>query len=1842
MNQIRWRDKENWAGTFLHARIVTRTPHSFFVTTFILIMATNLANQLAQLATSSANTLNLKAQKAAHSKSLIFEPRVAAAQTFDTIYTICHEGFQELCLLDGRFLAFQENIFSEQSQEIEREVLTEEENQELDKSLERFLGLVGEKLRLNPAIKAVEWLVRRFRVHQYNTSFVLTTFLPYHTLPIFTTLLSILPTEIPEPYRFLHPYIRSLTQPTRQVVVHAATNNTSFTSVFNMYVLNICKAKQHHHVLLAFWAGIMAEATSGMLDKSRSGRKGVQQQNEEGMILRLLPTLNEGLAMKKIPDLRIGCYVLLTIIASKGGLDDKLLSAMMEAVVLGWTTETIVPGLVCLSVLAQHRGAKQFTKRVTKELFKVPNLTSLLVELSKQRRVDKLTNGLCLALIDRLGKTGDAAGLPIVVQAIEARLLNDSQIVVIIKALLLVAYQIDDSLDTHRDMRFDLASSLVTLTQIAGHTGFVVRRALDDSSVDIDDLEIKLHARIRREDVSAISSVDVDMQDSSTDVSSIPHTFSSLFSQLPTRTANESSFLSHASSHIYQDMCQAFIAASPNTADLNLFDESPILRRDSVLDSTIYLSFYMRTWCGPSPVIARTSALQLANRCLLKNKSSNVDIQAVIPYAIAALGDPATKVRRAAAELLAGIGDFYPTTVDSRKIAKQYRKWAFDDIYGPGEDTRETKWLSLDIVIRFIREMLIPALQECTLDSKHIQSMFEKSLNTPRNSESPKKSETKRLPQTARASILSYLGSHIIHTPVFSLKLRLLQALNHVRSIAGISRTKVLLPVLQQWASLSPSEALDHCINEKIEPREYDEQTLLTIVANDEEGFQFLTCVINGEIATDRPEFIDAVFRRLKAIWPSLKSESRLKISQTLLDSSQRSPGDTKYNEAVSKMSADLLQTVSLSSDIIISFLSQLPTAVKLADKPPATKRRRTSHGEVAKSLVQDSKQLSTAIRKVTFILQLIDSSDPGGHPELMKGLFNTLAELQHFKSQVASELAYLQLLVLSSLLAIMKSHKADPDMKLDRSAVRADLLVDCVQKTASPQVQKASLLLIACLAEIAPEVVLHSVMPVFTFMGSSVLRQNDEYSAHVIDQTIREVIPPLIASLRQEKGDPVTGAAELLLSFVAAYEHVPPHRRGALLTSLVQTLGPEDFLFALLAMLVDKYGPTDNIKTFAAELASAFSVEVQLQSAVKYLDLINDLFKQRPSLSNILLGANEETMRDPYRCALNELMLLPHLLSQKRLVSQTGRLLDRDDMDAARIRDLYSLLLEKLLGLADIVKDHKRMHAACGEVLGSLLGLLSTREFVKSVEGLLDRPNESMRRKILRSLEVRIDQESHADAISRVAILGFLPQLTEIIRESKDVFYKRTAVACVDKISEKYGKKDLEAVSAAAETIASHHCLGQSDNHLRVMALLCLASLVETLREGIVSVLPTAIPKALEYMEESINHDNESQKLHSAGYVFITSLIHHLPYMISGRFLDRLLQISNASAEGGLEDEVDDSRIACLQFAAKQIDAKSLFTALEQDWEMATVAGVLALREYLDILSIAINRHPKSIVTKYSSILSRIFQNAFDLRRRWTMAADNTFTADVMAEIESEVNEVAIKMIYKFNDSTFRPIVSSLVKWASTALPKKDKLGRMLRLQSIYGFMAVFFESLKSIVTNYATYLLENAVDILQNVDLEDEASKELWSRVLRTLTKNFEHDQDDFWQSPLHFGVIAPVLCGQFTLSSSLPLLRDLTPAIVELAAADDSPDHHKELNSAILKHLRSESADVRLAAVQCEQALTDRLGEEWLTLLPEMLPFISELQEDDDDVVEKETHRWIVKMEGILGESLDSMLL
>lgn len=126
-------------------------------------MATALQSQLAQIAAKSINPLDLKAQRVAYSKSLLFEPRTATAQDLDALYEICVSGFRELCDVDNKFEPFQRTLFSEQSKRRNRQQLTQAQNDALNSVIESFLGLLEPRLLLKPSVIALEWLVRHFQ-----------------------------------------------------------------------------------------------------------------------------------------------------------------------------------------------------------------------------------------------------------------------------------------------------------------------------------------------------------------------------------------------------------------------------------------------------------------------------------------------------------------------------------------------------------------------------------------------------------------------------------------------------------------------------------------------------------------------------------------------------------------------------------------------------------------------------------------------------------------------------------------------------------------------------------------------------------------------------------------------------------------------------------------------------------------------------------------------------------------------------------------------------------------------------------------------------------------------------------------------------------------------------------------------------------------------------------------------------------------------------------------------------------------------------------------------------------------------------------------------------------------------------------------------------------------------------------------------------------------------------------------------------------------------------------------------------------------------------------------------
>lgn len=209
-----------------------------------------------------------------------------------------------------------------------------------------------------------------------------------------------------------------------------------------------------------------------------------------------------------------------------------------------------------------------------------------------------------------------------------------------------------------------------------------------------------------------------------------------------------------------------------------------------------------------------------------------------------------------------------------------------------------------------------------------------------------------------------------------------------------------------------------------------------------------------------------------------------------------------------------------------------------------------------------------------------------------------------------------------------------------------------------------------------------------------------------------------------------------------------------------------------------------------------------------------------------------------------------------------------------------------------------------------------------------------------MKAFEIRIRKENPGNEAARAAILGFLPRITTVIEQSSIVLLQHTAISCVDQIIEKYGKKDLQAVAAAAEVIVGPAALLHEDDRIRVISLLCLSSCVEVLGAGVIPLLPTALPTALDYLNNNIDRGSLADTLHNAVYAYLGALFIHIPWMITSAHLDRILYLSLASAGGDWPNTTHESRQQTVRLVPKRIDAKDCLGAISRVWPKSKHSG--------------------------------------------------------------------------------------------------------------------------------------------------------------------------------------------------------------------------------------------------------------------------------------------------------------
>lgn len=277
---------------------------------------------------------------------------------------------------------------------------------------------------------------------------------------------------------------------------------------------------------------------------------------------------------------------------------------------------------------------------------------------------------------------------------------------------------------------------------------------------------------------------------------------------------------------------------------------------------------------------------------------------------------------------------------------------------------------------------------------------------------------------------------------------------------------------------------------------------------------------------------------------------------------------------------------------------------------------------------------------------------------------------------------------------------------------------------------------------------------------------------------------------------------------------------------------------------------------------------------------------------------------------------------------------------------------------------------------------------------------------------------------------------------------------------------------------------------------------------------------------------------------------------------------------------------------------------------------------------------------------LTSFFVKALDTR---SLLSAQEATIAQMNEAEEPVVSALVSLVLKLSEANFRPLFFQLYEWATRATNTRKE-----RLVTFYNVTNQIAEKLKSLFVVFAGHFIRNAAQVIVDTNYTQKGSLPftgpnaegntimLLEYVLRCLYRVCLHDNENFINKE-RFDTLMEPLVEQLEnqLGDEQAVQRRvkeiLIPLLAQMAVAASDDYLWKSLHYQLLLKMRSNAPSVRLGALSALSALVEKLGEDYLALLPEAIPFLAELLEDDVHDVEVAAQSTISNMETILGEPL-----
>ncbi|KAJ7452113.1 hypothetical protein B0H11DRAFT_1742292 [Mycena galericulata] len=1195
-----------------------------------------------------------------------------------------------------------------------------------------------------------------------------------------------------------------------------------------------------------------------------------------------------------------------------------------------------------------------------------------------------------------------------------------------------------------------------------------------------------------------------------------------------------------------------------------------------------------------------------------KEEADGVDFQTILPSLIICLQSAERDIRAAALDCISLLGDLAEQPFSA--------VYAFDVIYGEGNEA-ELQYLSQGDLKKYL-DAVVAHRQHISLDAGYLKVFHVQHLARS-NADKKKDAEYKH-------HVLCYLLSHVHVLRLVSAQVALLRS---IEDVSDKAKTEVFVPVLL---------ALSQETQEPVRPGSKAEQFASLVVAsfdmsaspalNDSKGqlWGVFVLVLQHYLMPGMPAARSPspsacrtiLLQKLEqGLLASLTIDRKVELCNLLLEVGRQ--GRRHGYLSSKKLLATALHDIPLVVRLLASTRPEVDTSprpskrAKITEWVPFNQKRPMRYSHDFPSVSDET------FPRLSLLAEVLGSIPLPGSLDLVSRLLETLHNVVQSSTPTDVDISYIEQSLMSAVENSAQKIVEVPN--LAPSAIRLDILVELIRVADNPQTFNQALLLMATLARLAPDSVLHNVMPVFTFMGSNVFHRDDSYSFKV---TVDSIVPVMVSSLKSAHSTPLDlyiASRDFLRVFTDAANHIPRHRRTSFFGHLADVLGPADFIPPLCMLLVDKMG-TRIVRQTPEEVQNLLMLPISV------------LHRHPPALqvfilTEILREAQRLTARaaDPENLESSLLdtspddnQLLPSAAAFKRraqaLVIFVGFAMKMfpsggaqvDVAEGGAMSHLVSLLIALATARGGSSPDTnvEEISQAARSSLTRALGCMSAVDFIDALLSILKSGDSKVQGGALDLLSERIH-----DIAS-----GTRTKITTRINETVGEIRKLLLLHPDGPLA----VSSYKALQAIADTMSAGE-----EGALLVLIPPVIAAIRgrKMAKAAMAALAPMSVklgPRLIPFFREIVAQCVTLLRDGVEGVEVETlSVLHGLLTSIPTFWGPaELTQVSKLYIDHHASSPTP--LMPLMKTVTKRAPTAVLITALAEMWPSLQATPYLdRLVGYFDILKRCLRGGSRPAVQENVRTLFKIFLDAF--------AVDGI--SSPKSEAEAETISAFIELVVKLNEASFRPLFRKLYDWAFAS--ETSNIKRKITFCNVYAALLDFF---KGLMNPYMSFLIQPLVETLKDYTVNKLVDPILWTCILDIFTKSLVSDDGAFWRDD-KLRLATPALVQQTAvcvrlLGGSTESKTFVTDCLVALTDSASDDALLKALNLDLLMHTRSEDARLRVFALSCATALWNTHGGKLLAFVSETTTFIAECSEDEHDMVVRESLRLKNAVESVAG--------